>query len=77
MCFIIRCLKPKLIIVARTVQVVAASRVQFMVILDHFQISKPKATAGLFTPVKTYAYSKYISALDPALASRKHHSLTG
>ena len=77
MCFIIRCPKLMLTIVARIVQVVAASLVQFMVDLDHFQISRPKATAGSFTPVKTYACSKYISALDPALASRKHHSLIG
>ena len=47
-----------------------------MVDLDHFQISRPKVTADSFTPVKTYACSKYISALDPKLASRKHHSLT-
>jgi len=77
MCFIIRCPKPKLIIIARIVQVVAAGLVQFMVDLDHFQISRPKAAADSFTPVKTYACSKYISALDPKLASRKHHSLIG
>ena len=47
-----------------------------MAILDCFQKSRPKATADSFTPVKTYACSKYISALDLELASRKHHSLT-
>ena len=57
MCFIIRCLKLWLIIVARTVQVVATSLVQFMVILDCFQKSRPKAAADSFTPVKTYACS--------------------
>jgi hypothetical protein len=48
-----------------------------MVIPDCFQKSKPKATADSFTLVKTYACSKYISALDPKLASRNHHSLIG
>ena len=75
MCFIIRCPKLMLTIVARIVQVVAAGLVQSMAILDYFQIFGPKATADSFTPVKTYACSKYISALDPKLASRKHHSL--
>jgi hypothetical protein len=77
MCFIIRSLKPMLTIIARKVQVVATSLVQFMVDLDCFQKSRPRATADSFTPVKTYACSKYISALDPALASRKNHSLIG
>tara|TARA_B110000285_G_C15015021_1_gene558570 strand:- start:314 stop:565 length:252 start_codon:yes stop_codon:yes gene_type:complete len=78
MCFIIRYLKPKLIIVVGKVQVVAAGPVRFMVILlDYYQTFRLRSAAGSFTPVKTYACSKYISALDPELASRKHHSLVG
>ena len=58
MCFIIRYLKPKLIIVVETVQVAAAGPVQQMVILlDYYQTLRLRSAAGSFTPVKTYACS--------------------